>query len=433
MTKDQTDENSRPADARNQSGYRDGHGRTWWWAVAYLALSICLVSGAWPNLANFPPVSADEVWIMSASFKLANEGVLGSDLFVGLQGADRHYFLALPVQHLIQAAFFRTFGPGIAQARAPSVLAGVALLCAVGWLVYSWSGLAGSVVTGVLLVFWRSNLVATDPRPPLLALAQSGRYDVMVLCCWWLVILVFNRHLDQPRRATAVLSGFLAGTAALTQFYGAGVLVCCAATLLLMRARGKVGPWHVREMAIGAFIPILLYVAYVAAHVTDFIRQAMLRSSRLQFYSPRFYVTNLLEEWRRFDWLLAGSYDLIGTWALILALPLAFVAGARLLRGGNPIAFMSTFFVFLSLALLDSTKARIYASLLLPSACLGLAAALVSSDWTIRRGFRPGVRVVAGCVLLVWIVVDGLEGYRFIAREGPRVSPYADAGRRIAE
>jgi hypothetical protein len=35
--------------------------------------------------------------------------------------------------------------------------------------------------------------------------------------------------------------------------------------------------------------------------------------------------------------------------------------------------------------------------------------------------------------LLVWIVVDGLEGYRFVAREGPRVSPYSDAGQRIAE
>jgi hypothetical protein len=34
--------------------------------------------------------------------------------------------------------------------------------------------------------------------------------------------------------------------------------------------------------------------------------------------------------------------------------------------------------------------------------------------------------------LSIWVVVDGLGGYRFVANEAPRVSPYADVGRRIA-
>jgi hypothetical protein len=121
-------------------------------------------------LANFPPVSADEVSIMS-----------------------------LPGQHVFKAAFFGMFGAGVAQARAPSVLAGVIVLCTVGWLAYKWLGLGCSVVTGILLLFWRSNLIAPDARAPLVALAQSGRYDVTVLAGWWLTIIVLDRHLDRPR------------------------------------------------------------------------------------------------------------------------------------------------------------------------------------------------------------------------------------------
>jgi hypothetical protein len=68
--------------------------RTVLWFLASLVLSAILAAAVWPRLANLPPVSADEVWIFSASFKLATEGVLGSDLFQGFYGADRHYYLA---------------------------------------------------------------------------------------------------------------------------------------------------------------------------------------------------------------------------------------------------------------------------------------------------------------------------------------------------
>ena len=70
-----------------------GRVRTLSCVVAYLAFSTFLVVAVLPHLTNFPPVSADEVWIMSASFKLSTAGVLGSDSFVGIHGADRHYFL----------------------------------------------------------------------------------------------------------------------------------------------------------------------------------------------------------------------------------------------------------------------------------------------------------------------------------------------------
>ena len=406
--------------------------RALWWVVAYLAFSAFLVAAARPNLANFPPVGADEAWIMSVSYKVANDGILGSDLYEGFHGADRHYFFALPAHHFIQAAFFKTFGAGVAQARAPSLLAAVVILCAVGWLAYKWGGVECSVAAGILLLFWRSNLIATDPRPPLLALAQSGRYDVTVLACWWLVILTLNRHLDQPRRVTAIVCGLLAGAAALTHFYGVAVLVCCAATLLWISRQGKTGPLYARDGAIAALIPISIYASYVAANWTDFIGQTMLHAERLRLTDPRFYVSNLLNEWRRFEWLLDSPRDVVGAWTVVLAIPLAFVAGARLLRAGNRLALVSVVAAFLSLALLDSTKARLYASLLVPVLCFGLAVALTPALLALRGTALTRLRVGAACAFLIWIVVDGLGGYRFVAEERLRVSPYSDVGQRMA-
>jgi hypothetical protein len=411
---------------------RHGLRRGFLWVIAYLAFSTLLVRAAWPYLANFPPISADEVWIMSASYKLAYQGILGSDLFVGLHGADTHYFLNLPVHHFVQAAFFRLFGPGIAQARAPSLLAAVSVLCAVGWLAYRWAGLGCSVATGILLLIWRSNRIAVDPRPRLLALAQSGRYDVIVLSFWWLVVLMLNRHLGQPRRATAIAVGLLAGITALTQFYGAGVLICCAAALLWTKRHVRSRVLYGREVVIGALIPLLSYGAYIAANWTDFTAQAALRSYRLGFYDPRFFLTNLLNEPHRFDWLLDSSRNVIGGWTVALAIPLTLFSAVRSGPTGNVLPLISTAGAFLTLALLESIKATIYASLLVPVFCFGVAVALAPTGSSLPHRPSTVLRTVTAFAFLVWITVDGFRGYEFVSVEGPRVTRYDDVGRQIA-
>jgi hypothetical protein len=430
---DQRQRRPHPSGVPTQSGERRHKlHRVFLWIIAYLAFSTFLVGAAWPYLSNFPPVSADEVWIMSGSYKLANQGVLGSDMYAGLHGADKHYLFNLPVHHFVQAAFFRLFGPGIAQARAPSLLAAVSVLCTVGWLTYRWVGLGCSVVTGILLLFWRSNLLAVDPRPPLLALAQSGRYDVIVLSLWWLVVLMLNCHLNQPRRATAITVGLLGGITALTQFFGAGVLMCCAAGLLWTERQDRSRFVYGREVAMSALIPLLGYGAYITAEWADFIGQTALQSTRMRFYDPRFFLTNALNERHRFDWLLDASRDVIGGWTVGLAIPLAVVAVVRLCRRGNILPLMSTVGAFLSLALLDSTKATIYASLLVPVLCFGVAVTLTPTSSSLPHRPSTILRTVTACAFLFWIIVDGLGGYKFVSVEGPRVTRYDDIGRQIA-
>ena len=132
-------------------------------------------------------------------------------------------------------------------------------------------------------MFWRSNVIATDSRPPLFALAQSGRYDATVLGCWWLAILIFAWHLDKPRRATAIVSGLLVGITALTQYYGAGALACCAATLVWTQRQDKHRTLYARDAAMSALLPIVIYAAYVALHWTDFAGQAAIQANRVRF------------------------------------------------------------------------------------------------------------------------------------------------------
>ena len=116
------------------------------WLVSTFALSLWFTSVAARDLGNFRPVSNDEVKLIEVGYELATHGVLGSDMYAGFFGADDHHLWTLPVQHILDPATFRVFGAGIAQARSLSVIAGLAVLWSVGWLVLRWYGLAAALI-----------------------------------------------------------------------------------------------------------------------------------------------------------------------------------------------------------------------------------------------------------------------------------------------
>ena len=113
--------------------------------TAWFVWTVCLTLGfgrmAAYNLGNYRPVTNDEGELISVAYKLATQGVMGSDLFAGFFGADQHFFFVLPVQHVLEAVTFRVFGAGIAQARWVSLVAGVSIVWLVGWLAWRWYGL----------------------------------------------------------------------------------------------------------------------------------------------------------------------------------------------------------------------------------------------------------------------------------------------------
>src|SRR4026209_2507324 len=74
--------------------------------LAYLAVTM-------PRLGVFPPVGEDEPWIAAAPYKLATQGVLGSDLFAGYYDMERHHYAHMPPFPLAAAATFAPLGAGV--------------------------------------------------------------------------------------------------------------------------------------------------------------------------------------------------------------------------------------------------------------------------------------------------------------------------------
>ena len=399
----------------------------------------------WYNLDNYFPVRGDEVLTMSASHKLATTGVLGTDLATGLYGAERRFFLNLPVQNLIQAAVFRVAGTGIRQARLPSLVAGIAVVMCTTWFALRSFGWSAAVLTTVTLVFWRSNLIGTEPRPPLLALGQSGRYDVVVVALLWVTILLLQSCVVRPRRTTAVLVGVFAGVTVLTQFYGIAAIVLTAVTYVMRWGRATWREAVPRWSAVGCLLVVVPYAVFILLNLDAFAAQATLQGPRVQFFDPRFWLGNLINETSRYTSvtepavLTLGEASLIGPWMLWAgALPgivplIAFARGAGV-NGALP--WLTLAVPFAVLAFVEQTKAVLYTSLLVPSLSLCLACGLdavirgrlFGSRWPVV--FR--VLRVATAALLVVLIGEGLRGYRFSVRESDRVTPYLHLGRQLS-
>ncbi len=419
------------------------------WLAWTLALTAIFSRVAAVNLANFRPVSNDEIWIMSASYKLATRGVFGSDLWTGFFNAERHYFIALPVHHILQALLFRIAGADVAQARLVSLVGAVVLIWTVSWLAYRWYGLTAALLAGVLLVFWRSNLTASWPGLPLLAVARSGRYDASAVAWVWLSILLLDTHLRRPRRATALLLGISSGLATLTQFFGAAVMPLVGLVWLWHRGRAALKDHTIFWLLAGLAAILLPYVLYAATHYPDLVGQALLKGERAHFASPQFYLANALHEFRRFSSLLGRSAP---TWAApdafdrpyspwlaaVAFWPALIFLVARVRRVsavGDRILFLSIAALWGFLWLLDQTKAPLYAIVLLPSLCILLAAAWAT---LLRWAFGPARPALARLLLsgataalLIVIVVESRRAHAVDLAQAAQVSSYMEVGQTI--
>jgi 4-amino-4-deoxy-L-arabinose transferase-like glycosyltransferase len=80
------------------------------------------------SLAIVPSVGQDEPWVAAAPVKLATQGVLGSDLFTGYYGMERHHYQHPPLFPVLQAGVFRAIGVGVWQMRVLPVALGLLVL-----------------------------------------------------------------------------------------------------------------------------------------------------------------------------------------------------------------------------------------------------------------------------------------------------------------
>ena len=415
----------------------------------WLGWTLCL-SGAFArlaahNLANYRPVSNDEVELMAVGYKLATRGVLGSDMYAGFFGGDAHHFETLPLQHVLEALSFSVFGAGVAQARWVSLVAALVIVWLVGWLAYRWYGLGTALLAEFLLVVWQSNLTAASDGLPLLGVARTARYDVLAVAFAWLAIGLLYAALRRSSRALAFAVGMSAGLATLAQFFGAFVVPLVGASWLLLRRRQWRSDSTIVWIVLGTVVVLLPWALFAALNFSDLQGQLTVFGNRGDFLNPAFYATNVLGEPSRYNRLLASPFvdpsvaAPRSPWLLALGgLPACVYVGWRSRRTDAPgdrllLASLVTFCVLL--LLLDQTKVALYAIVLLPSLCLALAAAWSGLlGWIWRSPSRPWLRLVAAAASLCVLVVIGQEGvraYQVDFAEAAQVTPYLGLGQQI--
>jgi 4-amino-4-deoxy-L-arabinose transferase-like glycosyltransferase len=407
------------------------------------------------NLANFHPVSEDDVWIMSASYKLAHQGVFGSDLYAGFFDADSRYYISLPGLHLLQALTFRLFGSGIVQARLPVTLAGVSVLWLVCDMARRWYGKGASLLTALLFLIWRADIIGADARPPLLQVSQNWRYDVVALAFIWLTIWLLDRLLTRSSRKLAFSVGLSAAAATLTQFFG--LLVLPLVLLGWLRARRSVQFRALSVWLLAGFLALALaYVLYIMEDLNAFSGQAQLKQGRTGFTHIGFYLSNLSRELSRYVWLVeelwpTGIKQLVtipwGRALMVLGLIPAIVItllvdrkqdrisnlGSR--KRGDSLLTGYLFVISLGLALVDSTKAPLYAIVLWPGLVMTFAVAGSTIwVWLRKSNVARQQRVLFVLVLLPLLLLalaDGLGGLRLHLKASQKVSAYLTVGARI--
>ena len=385
------------------------------------------------NLANYPRVHGDEPWIMSVSYKLVQEGRFGSDLFRGFFQADQHYFINLPVQQWLIAGSFWLFDPGIVQARLVSLLAGVVLIGVVAWLTKRWYGTLPACLAVVLLILWRAQL--TERELPLPGAALTARYDLLAVTLSWVAIAGFDHWRQKPRGWWGFLMGGLAGLATLTQFFGAFVVPILFLFWYWDYRAQRLTLADLGWMVAGFCMSVIPYGVYILYHWSDFVGQSLLKGTRIDLFSLRFYGDNLWHEYRRYSrlvwpkpWpgsLVCAALLLYGCWQGLRWSTLTHPAERWLVSslGVN----------LLGLALIDSTKSPLYALVLWPGLCI-YAAATVQRILHWRRAVRLPLRILSlrtGGVQLLLIglvallLLEGAYVWRRQWQESKSVTAYS--------
>jgi 4-amino-4-deoxy-L-arabinose transferase-like glycosyltransferase len=389
--------------------------------LAYLLVSL-------PGLTVFPPVGEDEPWIAAAPYKLATQGVLGSDLFTGYYGTERHLFEQMPVFPLMQAGLFRLFGVGVAQMRALPVACGFVLLLAV----FAIGRQLGGDRVGVLALILMIGLRVTDgvggTGVLLLDRGRINRYDIAVPVFALLALSTFNRAERDRRGSLYVLTGVFTGLSGLTHLYGLFWLPVFTGLLTVRRGWRVLRPGDLWLLLAGFAAPWLVWVAYIATGWSDFVGQMRLYSPRFDLLNPKFYIDNMLHENGpiSLDWSVRTIQALpltrVGTWTVLIGAPAAVaVALWREDDSGRAVRTLAiaTLVQMAMFAVLLRVKTFNYMIALWPLGALLLA---WMGIWLWDRG-----RVSARLALLTLLGLIVLEGAIHVAHartNAAQVTPY---------
>lgn len=345
-----------------------------------------------PHLGIVPTVNGDEPWQSSTAYKLARDGIFGSDLYAGYHGMEQRYFGFLPLYPMTLAVVFRFAEGGLWQARFVSVACGTLILSLTFALARRlWHDVRLSVLAIFLLLTLR--WFAESPLHPtgilFLDATRVARYDVLVP-----VLALAALHLFLSARQTArpilyLLTGILGGLAGLAHLYGLAVIpVLCA--LILWQSRSRRG-LYCALVLLGAIVTWLPYIAFVLGDIPDWLAQTRVYAPRFDLFNPLWYWENFKTEATRYALGTNQNPPLLlrpGFWIFVLVLPVSVVLllkRAILDRDARAQFIVTPLILFAaSFAALLQLKFTNYLLLLMPFASIVVA-------WTMLRLWEAGI------------------------------------------
>lgn len=392
------------------------------------------------HLTIVPQVQEDEPWQASTGWKLATEGVFGSDMFSGFYGMERHYYGYMPIHPFLLAAVFRGAGLGLFQARFETVTMGLLTLALTYALGRRLFGPQVGLLAVFFLLFVRLTGLAYNRLTGivLLDMGRIARYD-MVVPVFGLAALHLYLSARQYRSNPTLyaLAGLAAALAGLSHLYGVFWLVA-----LGILAIGERAGWrNLLALGAGFAIPWLFYGAYVLNDTADWIGQTRGYGARFELLNPQWYWINLLEEARRYNpglGQLNWRYVLRpGFWFTLVVLPVSLLALAnQATRFGNQAArtlLVPAIVLPLLFALLISLKLPNYLVTIVPLVMLVMAwgvvflwepvgvARFAKSRHNAGRLLRGGLVLV-----LVFVTTEGVSRMRVLQAAATTTAPYAN-------
>lgn len=389
------------------------------------------------HLTVVPPVYEDEPWQASTGYKLAMEGVFGSDMFAGFYNMDRRYYGYLPLHPLLLVLFFRLFGLGLFQARLETVTLGLltlALTCALGRRLFKRD--AVGILSVLFLLSARLNGLTRIQLTGILLLdiPRIARYDMVVPVFGLAALHAYLAAGCRPSGWRFLLAGLLAGLAGLGHLYGVFWLPALV-ILAVWNLRGRLRMRAPLLIVLGFTLAWLPYLIYVATDLPDFRGQGRIyaEEGRFSLLSPGWYLDNLLAERRRYGPGLEGGWRILlrpGFWAALVALPLSLGALLhRAVRRADPAAralVVPAALIAAMFALLLRLKLANYLVTLVP---LGAVAASWGAVQLWRRlgcarAGRWGRAALAA--LLLAVLAEGATRVVALEVAARHTTPYAD-------
>jgi 4-amino-4-deoxy-L-arabinose transferase-like glycosyltransferase len=380
----------------------------------------------------------DESWQSSPAYKLATEGVYGSDMFAGFFGMEQHYYGFMPLYPLMLAGAFRLWGAGLFQARLVSLVLALLILSLTFALGRKLFGARVGAIAVLILVFARLAQTSYNHLTgiPLLDQARIVRYDIAVPVFGLASLYTWLTARENQRASRYMLAGALTGLAGVSHLYGAfwlPALLLLTVIVTPARSTPRSTLHALLSLVLGFVLSWLLWLAYISTDIADYVNQNRNYADRFDLLNPGFYLHNLATEVQRYSLNVrsAGMSALLwlGTWAGVVGVLVALLALARRAWRGDRSARV----VVVALATIEA----LFALLLVfktPSYALTLwPLVAIAGGWGALRLWQlPGWRAVVMIATLVVLTEGGWRIAGMIAA-GPTTTPYEVYLDRVAE